>query len=96
MISIVILALVVVFLASYLLNQYRADKMFGMQIHNEKVIKEMPAHRYVIEKEELNRQVGDAFVYDEMETIVGADMDVDRLNRENRYVPVLLTGNLGS
>ncbi len=96
MISIVVLALIVVFLASYLFNQYKADNMFGIQIQNEKVIKEMPAHLYVIEKEQPARQVGDAFVYDGMGTIVGADMDVDRLNRENRYVPVLLTGNLGS
>ena len=96
MISIVLLALIVVFLASYLFNQYNAEKLFGMQIHNEKVIKKMPAHLYVIEKEQPVRQVGDAFVYDRIGTIVGADMDVDRLNHENRYVPVLLTGNLGS
>lgn len=99
-ILIVILALIIVFLSSYLYNQYNADKMFGIKSTPEnRIIKEVPA--YTIDKESIDResnerQLGKVFNSYPDRQVPASGMSENRGKKTNAYTPILLTGNLES
>ena len=88
---IAILALVIIFLASYLYNQYNANRMFSLNdMPGKRVIKQMPA--YTIEEDAPGRQFRKAIG-------VQTENTAPKLNtlgeqRPNAFKPILLSGNL--
>ncbi len=96
-IMIVILALVIVFLSSYLFNQFNADKMLGMKdLPERRIMKQVPAYTLIDPelpirqyREAVSVQVkGEAQVPD----IIGEKNE----QKSGAYKPILLTGNLES
>jgi len=96
-IMIVILALVIVFLSSYLYNQYKADNMLGMEgLPERRIIKQVPAYISIDRDLPYRKFGGSVSVQTKNEPPKVNILSEKHEPKTNTYKPILLTGNLES